>query len=174
MASEMLLLLLLLLLLLFWVFHTSVSWWFFIGVWVAVLLLYSFESFSLRRQLMVSHWNLSDSKSLQVSRTLLSILADLNNAVVWMVSTHPLISKSSCPCTNPLVTVPSALITIRITVTFMFHSFFSSQARFKYLFLFSLFFSFNLRSAGIVTWSHISGDKLIIFISYLKPYHVLH
>ena len=35
---------------------------------------------------MVSHWNLSGSKSSQVSRTLLSILADLNNAVVWMVS----------------------------------------------------------------------------------------
>ena len=30
------------------------------------------------------HWSLSDSKSLQVFRTLLSILVDLNNAVVWM------------------------------------------------------------------------------------------
>ena len=35
------------------------------------------------------------SKYPQVSRTLLSILADLKNAVVWMVSTCPLISKSS-------------------------------------------------------------------------------
>ena len=36
---------------------------------------------------------------LKVSRTLLSILADLNNVVVWMVSTRPLISKSfeGCP-----------------------------------------------------------------------------
>ena len=47
-----------------------------------------------------------------VSRTLLSILADLNNAVVCMVSSHPLISKSSCPTISPLVTVPSAPITI--------------------------------------------------------------
>ena len=38
---------------------------------------------------MVFHWSLSDSKSPQVSRTLLSILAVLNNAVVWMVSTRP-------------------------------------------------------------------------------------
>ena len=38
---------------------------------------------------MVFHWSLSDSKSLQVSKTLLSILADLNNVVVWMVSTRP-------------------------------------------------------------------------------------
>ena len=42
---------------------------------------------------MVFHWNLSDSKSPQVSRTLLSILGDLNNAVVWMVSTRPLMLK---------------------------------------------------------------------------------
>ena len=44
---------------------------------------------------MVIHWSLSDSKSPQVSRTLLNILVLLNNAVVWMVSTSPLISKSS-------------------------------------------------------------------------------
>ena len=37
----------------------------------------------------VFHWSLRDK-----SKTLLSILADLNNAVVWMVSTRPLISKS--------------------------------------------------------------------------------
>ena len=72
---------------------------------------------------MVSHWSLSDSKSPQVSMTLLDILADLSNAVVWIVSTRPLVSKSFNPSTNPLVTVPSAPITIGITVTFMFHSF---------------------------------------------------
>ena len=52
----------------------------------------------------VSWWSftggLSDNKSHQLSRTLLSIKADLNNAVVWIVSTRPLISKSSCPFTN--------------------------------------------------------------------------
>ena len=62
-----------------------------------------------------SWWN-------QVSWTLLSILADLGNAVVWIVSICPAISKSSSPFTNPLVTVPRAPITIGITVTFMFHS----------------------------------------------------
>ena len=39
-----------------------------------------------------------DSK-LQVSWNLLSIQADLNNAVVWMVSTHPSISESFNPST---------------------------------------------------------------------------
>ena len=67
--------------------------------------------------------NLSDCKSPQVSRILLSTLADLNNAVVWMVSTRPLCSNSSSPCTNPLFTVPRESITIVITVTFIFHSF---------------------------------------------------
>ena len=66
---------------------------------------------------MVFHWRLSDSKSPQVSRNLLNIVADLNNAVVWIVSTHPHISKSSSLCTNPMVTVPSR------PITFMFHSF---------------------------------------------------
>ena len=97
---------------------------------------------------MVFHWNLNDSKSPQVSRTLPSILAILNNAVVWMVSTRPLTSKSSSPFSNPLVTVPRALITIGIIVTCMFHSFFNSLAKSRYLSFFSHSFSFILWSAG--------------------------
>ena len=63
---------------------------------------------------MVSHRSLSDNKSSEVPRFLLGILAELNNAVVWMVSIRPIISKSHSPCTNPLVTVPRALITVGI------------------------------------------------------------
>ena len=48
---------------------------------------------------MVSHWILSDSKSPQVCRIILSIQVDLNNAAVWMVSSCPLISKSSSTLT---------------------------------------------------------------------------
>ena len=69
---------------------------------------------------MVFQWSLSDSKSPQVPRTLFSILAVLNYIVVWMVSTRPPTSKSSCPFTHPLVTTPKAPITIGIIVTFMF------------------------------------------------------
>ena len=86
---------------------------------------------------MVFHRRLSGSKSPQVSKTLLSILAVFNNAVVWMASTRPPTSKSSRPFNNPLVTVPKAPITIGIIVTFMFHSFFNSLARSRYLSLFS-------------------------------------
>ena len=72
---------------------------------------------------MVFRWSLSDSKSPQVSRTLLSILAVINDIVVWMVSTRPPTSKSSSPFNNPLVTVRKAPIAIGIIVTFMFHMF---------------------------------------------------
>ena len=73
---------------------------------------------------MVFHWSLSDSKSSQVSRTRLGILAVFSNAVIWIVSTRPPTSKSSWPFNNPLVTVPNGPITIGTIVTFMFHSFF--------------------------------------------------
>ena len=82
---------------------------------------------------MVFHWSLSDSKSPQVSRTLLSILAVFNNAVVWMVSTRSPTSKSSRPFNNPLVTVPKAPITICLlfskVVTGSFHWSLSDRKR---------------------------------------------
>ena len=62
-----------------------------------LLLLLPFASFSHQRKLIVFHWSVSDSKSPQISRTLLSILADLYNVLVWMVSIRPLISNSSSP-----------------------------------------------------------------------------
>ena len=108
---------------------------------------------------MVFHRNLSNSKSPQVSRTLLSILAVLNNAVVWMVSTCPPASKSSSPFNNPFVTLPNALITIGIIVTFMFHNFFDSLARSKYLSFFSILFSFNL-------WSTVMAKITILQVLF--------
>ena len=79
-------------------------------------------SFPLPFKLVVFHWNLSDSKYPQVSSTLFSILAVLNNAVVWRASTRPLISKSSSPFINPLVTVPKAQILILLFTFFQFYS----------------------------------------------------
>ena len=91
---------------------------------------------------MAFHWSLSDSKSPQVSRTRLRILAVLSNAVVWIVSTRPPTSKYSRPFNNPLVIMPNAPITVGTIVTFMFHSFFNSLARSRYLYFFSLSFRF--------------------------------
>ena len=83
-----------------------------------------------------------------ISRTLLSILAVLNNSVVWMVSYRPPASKSTRPFNSPLVTVPNAPITIGIIVTLMFHSIFNSLARSRYLSFFSYSFSFIQCSLG--------------------------
>ena len=96
---------------------------------------------------MVFPRSLSDSKSSQVPRTLLSILAILNNAVVWMVSTRPPTSRPSSPFSNPLVTVPKAPITIGIIVTCMFHSFFLFPSKdFVVIFLFTFFQFYSLVS----------------------------
>ena len=97
---------------------------------------------------MVFHLSLSDSNFTLFSRNLLSILAILNNAVVWMVSTGPPNSKSSRLFNNHLVTVQKAPITIGIIVILMFHFFFNSQARSRYSSFFSDSFSFILWSAG--------------------------
>ena len=72
---------------------------------------------------MFFHWSLSDSKSPQVSRTLLSIQADLNNDVVWMVSILSLISRSLNLFSRTLRIDPSEPTAIGITVTFMLHGF---------------------------------------------------
>ena len=73
---------------------------------------------------MVSHGSLSDSKSPQVSWALLGILADLNNIIIWMFSTCPLILNSSSPWS--LMTVPSAPTTTSNTTILILHSFFCS------------------------------------------------
>ena len=87
---------------------------------------------------MVFFQEFNSSKRSLVSGTLLSILVNLNNAIVWMVSTCPLISNSFILFTKPLGIAPSVPITTAITVTFMFRVFFSSLARSRYRFRFLL------------------------------------
>ena len=76
-----------------------------------------------------------------------------------MVSTHYLISVSSSPFINPLVTVLRAPITIGIDVTFIFHSFFSYQARSRYLSFFSL-------SSNFIQWSAGTAKSTILQILF--------
>ena len=128
---------------------------------------YHYYCFSHHRYLVVFHWNLSDSKSPQVSSTRLRILDVLSNAVVWIVSTRPPTSRSSRPLNNPLVIVPKAPITIGTIVTFMFHSLFNSLARSRYLSFFSHSFSFILRSAGTAK-STISQILFFFFLIIIR------
>ena len=111
---------------------------------------------------MVFYWRLSDIKSPQVSRTLLSILAVFNNAVVWMVSTQSATSHSSRPLNKPLVTVPKAQIAIDTIVTLTFHSFFNSLAR--YLSFYSHSFTSILWSAGTAKSTILQGLFLLLLI----------
>ena len=98
-----------------------------------LILLLFLASFSHQLTLMVFQWSLSDSKSSQVSRTFLSILTDLNNAVLWMVSIRHQISNSS-----------STLLQASNYNSYPHYShvplsfFFKFMAKLKYLFLFSL------------------------------------
>ena len=59
-----------------------------------------------------------------VSRSILSILADLSCAIFRKVSILPLITSASSLFAKPLGIIPSTPTTISITVTFMFHIFF--------------------------------------------------
>ena len=63
---------------------------------------------------MVFHWSLRDRKSTQVSRTLLTILAVLKNAVIF--STRPPTSKFSISFNSLLVTVLNEPIIIVIII----------------------------------------------------------
>ena len=118
---------------------------------------------------MVFHWSLSDSKSPQVSRTRLRILAVLSKVVIWIVSTRPPTYKSSRPLNNHLVIVPNAPMTIGTPVTFMFHSFFNSLARSRYLSFFSLSFRFILWSAGTAKSTIL--QILLFFFFFFVDYH---
>ena len=100
-----------------------------------------------------------------VSRTLLSILAHLNNVVIWTVSTCPLISKSSSPFNNPSVTVPRAAIMIGINVTFMLHSFFQFPSKVKvFVFLFIFFQFYSMVSQDSQVHNFASSLFLLIII----------
>ena len=118
-------------------------------------------NFSHQWKLIVYRWSLSNSKSSQVSRNRLSILAVLNNAVIRMVSILPLISTPSIYLSKPLGTNPSASTTIGITVTHMFHCFFSCLAMSKSFSIFSFSFLFTLWSAG--TTKSVRLQILIFF-----------
>ena len=107
-------------------------------------------------------WILKDSKSPQISCIIHGILADLNTAVVRMISIRPLISKSSSSCTNHFWL--HRVHRLGITIAFMFHSFHSSLARSRYLSLFLLSFSFTLWSAGTAKFTI---RQVLFFIHYL-------
>ena len=112
---------------------------------------------------MVFHWSLSGSKSFQVSRTLLSILANLNNIVVSRVSTLHLISKCFSSFTNPFLVHQLQLVLPLPSYSIVY---FSSLTRSWYLSLFSHFFHFDsvvFRNGKV----HYSAGFLFCLVSLL-------
>ena len=112
---------------------------------------------------MVFHWSLSDRNLLKS----LSILADLKDARVWMFSTHPLISKSSSPFINLLVTVLRAPVTICINITFMFQGFFQYRWKVK---VFALLFIF-IQFYSMVNWDkkvHNFASSLFLLLIIMR------
>ena len=114
---------------------------------------------------MVFRWSLSDSKSPQVSRTLLSILAILSNVVVWMVSARPPNSRSSnCNWYNchlhvlQLVQLPSKVeVLIPLFPFFQFYSVVSRDSKVDY---FASSFFFFLILFSLVFWPRF-GDPCV-------------
>ena len=114
---------------------------------------------------MVFPWTASLLKS---PGTFLSILADISNAVVCIVSTRPHISKSCFPSTNPLGTVPRAPITVGINVTFMSHSFFQLLSKVQVLIhLFSYFQFYSVVSRDSKINNSASSFSLFFFFFFL-------
>ena len=108
---------------------------------IIIIIIILLVSSSNKHQLM---W--SDSKFPQVSRTLLSILANFNYAVVCMV----LICTQFPTLPVPFLSMP---LVISIIVPFIFHSFLSSWARSMYLFLCDQLGQQNPLFLLIITWS---------------------
>ena len=79
-----------------------------------------------------------------------------------MVSTRVPTSKSFCPFSNPLVTVPNAPITIGIIVTSMFHSFLQSFSNpLILLFTFFQFYSVVSRDSKV---DHFASSLFLLII----------
>ena len=112
---------------------------------------------------MLSHWSLKDIKSPRVSRILLNILSDLNNAVVWMVSTHPLISKSTSPFNNLRVNVLRTPVTIGHFHVPKFFQFPNKVKLFIFLYTIFQFYSMVNRDSKV----HNSASSLV-FADYHK------
>ena len=109
---------------------------------------------------MIFHQSLCNSKSTEVYKTLLSILAGL----------FPLIFCSSSLFARPLGSVQITPTIIGITVTFMSHRFFSSLTISKYLlfFFFLLSFIFTRWSVGTA-----QSTRFHLRFSFLNNVYVL-
>ena len=135
---------------------------------ITIIIIIIIISFSHQLLLIVFHWILGDSKSAHVSRNLLSILV-----LVWVDSIRSLIFNSSELLSKPLRIVPSAPITIGITITHMFPCFFQFSCKAQVVILLFVFCGFYYILPGQQSPFY---DRLsyiiIIIIVYFTPYEL--
>ena len=115
--------------------------------------------------LMIFHRSLTDTKSPQISRTHLSIQDDISIAVVWMVLTFPLISKSCSNFINILGIVPSApffnsLFIFLFDFNFILWSSETAKSTFRQILIFFFVDSHLVGS---------SGRELVIYFYLIIP-----
>ena len=159
---------------------------------IIIIIIILLERFSYQRYMILFQRSLSDSKSPQDSRTLLSILADLKTAVVWMVSIRPQISNSSCRLSEPFQTCELQLespSSLRFTSLFVLWLGLSTYYFFPFLWsslcgpleqqnsLRGKFFC--QLSLGLVFWwgfgdLFVTQNARIFFVSFLRTDYGLH
>ena len=113
---------------------------------------------------MFFHWNMNDSKSSLVPRTLQSVLVDFDSAEVWMVLVLLFISNSFSHLSKSLDTIPSTPMTIYITVIFMLHSLFNFLAKSNSIFLLSFMFIYGfhfLRQILVCIYTICQYDQVL-------------
>ena len=129
----------------YYYYYSLLSLFIFIIIIISLL-----GSFSHQCQLIVFHWSVSDGLSPRLSRTLLSILANINNVAVLMILILPLISNSASSLLSPwgLFQLHQLLL---VSLSPYSTAFFRTLVGSKYLSIFSISFIFTLWSMGIAT-----------------------
>ena len=130
-----------------------------------IIIFFLLESLLRQRKLIVFYWSLNDGNSPQVSQTLLSILANLNNDVVWTVFTHPVISKYLNQSFGDCIKSTNYNWYNR---HFHIPQFFNSLARYWYLSLFLFSFDFNLWSAKSLILQILSSFFFFCFLIIIR------
>ena len=129
---------------------------------IMMMIIYFSRVFHIRVCRWYFRWSLSDNKSPQVSRTLHSIQAYCNKAVVWMVLTRPLISKSSRNFYIPSVTLQKASITIGTKITLWTTVFFQFPRKVKEYVLIFIFFQFYSMVTRVIKVQNFASSLFFV------------
>ena len=119
-------------------------------LWLLLLFNYKFFILVVTGDL---HWSQNDCMFLQLSRILVGTLFDFSHAVVLIVSIFQI--------SRPLFSFSGfffwLFLMLGVTITFIFHNFFSSLTRYLFSFLFSFIFTlWSTEMVASTTWQFFS------------------